>query len=117
MPFNGAGLSLAAEITGFLSSLGLSWQTYRLILHQRAVKDLRDVAKEPASPKVAELAKKGATAFERTIARWDSKDQQFIIAGLIGLAVSFFLKIIALMFVKAKQQPRPLGMEVAVTRP
>ena len=41
------GLNIAAECIGFVSALALTWQAYRLVRHQRAVRDLRRVAAGP----------------------------------------------------------------------
>ena len=45
---------------------------------------------------MGELAGEGADALEKTIARWDARDQWLVVIGLVGMALSFLLKLIGL---------------------
>lgn len=87
-------LNVIAEILGFLSALCLTWQSYRLVSHQKGEKDLRE-AGEGGSQKIRELATTGADKFRETLGRWDRKDQWFVVIGLVGLSSSFLIKIVA----------------------
>ena len=58
------GLNIAAECIGFVSALALTWQAYRLVRHQRAVRDLRQAA-EHAANKMADLATQGADILKK----------------------------------------------------
>jgi hypothetical protein len=89
-------LNVTAEILGFLSALCLTWQTYRLISHQKGEKDLREAGVEGGSEKIKELATAGADTFRETLGRWDRKDQWFVVIGLVGLSLSFLIKLVAL---------------------
>jgi hypothetical protein len=89
------GLNIAAECVGFISALALTWQAYRLVKHQRAVRDLRRVSEQAAGTRISELAAQGADTLEKTISRWDARDQWLVVVGLVGLALSFLLKLIA----------------------
>jgi hypothetical protein len=81
---------IAAESVGFVSSIALTWQSYRLVRHLRAVRDLRRLAERQPSSKIRELAEEGASTLEKTIARWDARDQ-WLVVGLIGVTLSFLL--------------------------
>ena len=87
--------NVAAECLGFISALALTWQSFRLVRHQRAVRDLRRLGEANADTKIGELAATGAERLEQTLSRWDARDQWFVVVGLVGLALSFLLKIIA----------------------
>ena len=93
-----ATLSAIGDGLGFVSAGALAWQAFRLVRHQRVTHDLRADAKQAASDKAKELAEKGADVFERTVSRWDESDQRLVVTGLIGLAGSFLLKLIAFWF-------------------
>jgi hypothetical protein len=89
--------NVAAEVVGFLSALCLTWQTYRLVSHQKIEKELRDAGSEGGgSDKLKELATAGAATLRETIGRWDRKDQWFVVTGLAGLSSSFLMKLIGL---------------------
>ena len=94
----GAELDLAAEIVGFISSAALAWQAYRLISHQGTAHELRDTAQEQAAdaPSLAQRAQKNATALDELISRWDQVDQHLVFIGLLGLVLSFALKLASL---------------------
>jgi hypothetical protein len=87
---------IAAESVGFVSSVALSWQSFRLVRHLRAVRDLRRIEERKQGDKLGELAGEGADTLEKTIARWDARDQWLVVVGLIGIALSFLLKLIGL---------------------
>jgi|SRR5271170_5024877 len=87
---------IAAESLGFVSSVALSWQSFRLVRHLRAVRDLRRIEERQQGHKLDELAGEGADALEKTIARWDARDQWLVVIGLVGMALSFLLKLIGL---------------------
>jgi len=87
---------IAAESVGFLSSVALCWQSFRLVRHLRAVRDLRRVEERKQGDKLGELAGEGADTLEKTIARWDARDQWLVVIGLAGIALSFLLKLISL---------------------
>lgn len=89
-------LDIAAESVGFVSSIALSWQSFRLVRHLRAVRDLRGVEERRQGQKLGELAGEGADKLEKTIGRWDARDQWLVVVGLVGLAVSFLLKLVGL---------------------
>jgi hypothetical protein len=91
-----ASMNLWAESIGFLSSVALAWQAFRLIRHQRAVRDLRTVGDRHTGTRIGELAERGAQTLEETIGRWDAVDQWLVVAGLVGIAVSFALKLVAI---------------------
>ena len=94
----GAELDLAAEIIGFISSAALAWQAYRLISHQGTAHELRDTADEQArqSPSLAQRAQKNASALDELISHWDKVDQRLVFIGLLGLVLSFALKLASL---------------------
>jgi hypothetical protein len=108
MPFTPHGLDIAAECVGFVSSVALSWQSFRLVRHLRAVRDLRFLEdlrvvrdlrlleERKQGHKLGELAGQGAETLEKTIARWDARDQWLVVIGLVGIAISFLLKLIGL---------------------
>ena len=85
-----------AECVGFVSATALTWQTYRLVTHQRTVRDLRHIGERNDGTRTGALAKVGAEALEETIGRWDARDQWFVVIGLVGLTLSFLLKLVAL---------------------
>lgn len=100
-------LNVLAEIVGFLATIMLTYQTVRLLKHQRSVrnmrqtaddlKKLRDQADAPnkaTHQKAIELAEQGAKILENTIAQWDKRDQYFVFVGLGGLMLSFALKLL-----------------------
>jgi len=91
-----ATLNAIGEGLGFLSAAALAWQAFRLVRHQKVPHDLRADAKQSASNKAKELAEKGADVFERTVTRWDKSDQRLVVIGLVGLASSFLVKLVAL---------------------
>jgi hypothetical protein len=91
-----ATLNALGEGLGFLSAAALAWQAFRLVRHQKVTHDLRADAKQAVSDKAKELAEKGADVFEQTVSRWDERDQRLVVIGLIGLAGSFLLKLVAL---------------------
>ena len=91
-----AKLTAIGDALGFLSAAALAWQAFRLVRHQKVPHDLRAVAKQSASNKTKELAEKGADVFERTVTRWDESDQRLVVIGLLGLAGSFLVKLVAL---------------------
>jgi hypothetical protein len=95
IPITSKGLNIASECVGFVSALALTWQSVRLVGHLRAVQNLRSVGDQNPGTKVGELAEKGAETLERTVSRWDERDQWFVVIGLVGLALSFLLKLIA----------------------
>jgi hypothetical protein len=95
VPITREGLNIASECVGFVSALALTWQSLRLVGHLRAVRNLRSVGQTKPGTKVGELADKGAETLERTVSRWDERDQWFVVIGLAGLALSFLLKLIA----------------------
>jgi hypothetical protein len=66
-----------------------------LVKHQRAVRDLRRVSEHAPGTKISELAAQGADTLEKTIARWDARDQWLVVVGLVGLALSFLMKLVA----------------------
>ena len=76
--------------------MALTWQSFRLVRHQRAVRDLRRVEAHKQGQKLGELAGEGADTLEKTIARWDARDQWLVGIGLIGITLSFLLKLIGL---------------------
>lgn len=92
-----ATLNAIGEGLGFLSAAALAWQAFRLVRHQKVPHDLRADAKQATSDKTKELAEKGADVFERTVSRWDESDQRLVLIGLLGLASSFLVKLVALL--------------------
>jgi Cys-tRNA synthase (O-phospho-L-seryl-tRNA:Cys-tRNA synthase) len=100
-------LTVLAEIIGFLATLALTYQTIRLLRHQKSVREMRSMAEElkalsaksksgqPVNQKDIDMLEKGAEALEKTIAQWDKRDQYFVFAGLGGLMLSFALKLFA----------------------
>jgi Cys-tRNA synthase (O-phospho-L-seryl-tRNA:Cys-tRNA synthase) len=100
-------LNVLAEIIGFLAAFALTYQTVRLLRHQKSVRDMRATAEElkglkaraqageNINPRSIELAEKGAAILEKTIAQWDKRDQYFVFIGLGGLMLSFALKLSA----------------------
>jgi len=96
MPFTPHGLDIAAECVGFVSSVALSWQSFRLVRHLRVVRDLRFLEERKQGHKLGELAGQGAETLEKAIARWDARDQWLVVIGLVGIAISFLLKLIGL---------------------
>jgi hypothetical protein len=94
----GAELDLAAEVIGFISSAALAWQAYRLISHQGTAHELRDTADQQAeqSPSLAQRAHRNASALDELISRWDKVDQRLVFIGLLGLVLSFGLKLASL---------------------
>lgn len=95
VPVTREGLNIAAECVGFVSALALIWQSVRLVAHLRTVRDLRRLGEEKPATKLSELAAKGAETLERTVSRWDERDQWSVVIGLVGLALSFLLRLIA----------------------
>jgi hypothetical protein len=101
-------LTVTAEIVGFLATFALTYQTVRLLKHQKSVRDMRAKAEElkalkaQATPgdntleKTIKLAEEGAEILERTIAQWDKRDRDFVFVGLGGLMLSFGIKLWAL---------------------
>jgi hypothetical protein len=94
----GTELDLGAEVVGFISSAALAWQAYRLISHQSTAHELRDTADEQAAqaPSLARRAQKNASALDELISRWDRVDQRLVFVGLLGLVISFALKLVSL---------------------
>jgi hypothetical protein len=92
-------LELAAEIVGFVSSAALTLQAYRLISHQGTARDLRDSSHQQAiqAPSLSDRAGKGARALDELISRWDRVDQRLVFVGLLGLVISFALKLASLV--------------------
>jgi hypothetical protein len=88
-------LNLLSDLVGFISSGALAWQALRLMRHLKAVRDLRAVAERKPNTRTGELAAQGATVLEQLVSRWDARDQQFVVVGAVGLALSFFLKMAA----------------------
>jgi hypothetical protein len=101
-------LVVTAEIIGFLATIALTLQTVRLLRHQRSVRDLRGVAEDlkklkdqpeesgkDSRKKAIELAEKGAKLLEESISQWDKRDQYFVFIGLVGLMLSFVVKILS----------------------
>lgn len=68
-------LNFLAEMLGFLSSVALAWQTFRLVRHQRVARDLRDLSQQRRGTRVGELAEEGAVRLDQLIGRWDARDQ------------------------------------------
>lgn len=93
-----AELDLAAEVIGFISSAALAWQAYRLISHQGTAHELRDTADQQAqqAPSLAQRAHRNASALDELISRWDKVDQRLVFIGLLGLVLSFGLKLASL---------------------
>lgn len=101
-------LTVTAEIVGFLATIALTYQTVRLLRHQKSVRDMRTKAEElkalraQAKPgdntldQTIKLAQEGAEILEKTIAQWDKRDRNFVFVGLGGLMLSFALKLWAL---------------------
>jgi hypothetical protein len=91
-------LELAAEIVGFISSTALTLQAYRLISHQGTARDLRDSSHHQAgqASELSDRAGKGARALDELISRWDQVDQRLVFVGLLGLVISFALKLASL---------------------
>jgi hypothetical protein len=89
-------LEIAAECVGFVSSVALAWQSLRLVRHLRAVRDLRRIEERKEGHKLGEMAGQGADTLEKTIGRWDARDQWLVVIGLTGIALSFLLKLIGL---------------------
>jgi hypothetical protein len=87
-------VNLLAELLGFLSAASLTWQSYRLVAHLRTVRDLRGVGERRPEERTGELAARGAELLEKTIGRWDAKDQWLVVTGLGGLAASFLVKML-----------------------
>ena len=90
-------IGIAAEVLGFVSALCLTLQTFRLIRHQRGVEELRQSAARRAGSKAAQIAEQGAEVLAKTVGRWDRKDERLVVVGLLGLAASFLLKLIAVL--------------------
>lgn len=91
-------LALTAETIGFLSATALSWQAFRFVRHLRTVKDLRDAASDPVSSKMGEMALAAARLFKQTVERWDRKDHWLITVGLIGVPLSFLIKVVSIIW-------------------
>jgi hypothetical protein len=91
----GAAVELLAEALGFLSASALAWQAYRLVRHLRTVHQLREAAQRQAgrSADMQERAERTAQALEQLITRWDAVDYRLVLIGLIGLALSFVIKL------------------------
>ena len=91
----GAGVELLAEAVGFISAAALAWQAYRLMRHLRTIHELRDIAQRQAgrSTDMQERAERTAQALEQLITRWDAVDYRLVLTGLIGLALSFVIKL------------------------
>ena len=96
MPLTPHAFNIAAESVGFVSTMALTWQSFRLVRHLRAVRDLRRIEERKQGHKVGELAGEGADSLEKTIGRWDARDQWLVVIGLVGITVSFLLKLIGL---------------------
>jgi hypothetical protein len=90
-------LDLAAEMVGFISSAALAQQAYRLVSHQETARDLRATADHQAgkAPSLAERARKSARALDELIGHWDRVDQRLVFTGLLGLVLSFALKLLS----------------------
>ena len=78
---------VAAESVGFASSIALSWQSFRLVRHLRAVRDLRRVEERRQGQKLGELAGEDADKLEKTIGRWDARDQWLVVVGLAARSI------------------------------
>jgi hypothetical protein len=86
-------LNLLGDLVGFISSGALAWQALRLVRHQRVVRNLRQISERNAGGRTAHLAEQGAATLEETIGRWDARDQWLVAIGVIGIALSFLLKL------------------------
>lgn len=84
-----------SDLLGFVSAGALAWQALRLVLHQRAVRRLRQVSESRPGSKLSVLAERGADTLEVTVARWDARDQWMATIGVVGIALSFLLKLAA----------------------
>jgi hypothetical protein len=101
-------LTVIAEIVGFLATMALTYQTVRLLRHQKSVSDMRKTAEELKAlkakaqqgddtlQKTIDLMEEGAKILENTIAQWDKRDRNFVFVGLGGLMLSFAIKLWAL---------------------
>lgn len=101
-------LTVLAEILGFLATLALTYQTVRLLRHQKSVRAMRQTADalkalrarsdqgETAHRQEIELLEEGADTLEKAIGQWDKRDQRLVFMGLGGLMLSFALKLWAL---------------------
>jgi hypothetical protein len=93
-------LDLGAEIVGFISSAALAQQAYRLVSHQETARELRDTAKHQSqqAPSLAERAHRSARAMDELISRWDQVDQRLVFIGLLGIVISFALKLLSMIY-------------------
>jgi hypothetical protein len=91
-------LDIAAEVIGFVSSAALAQQAYRLVSHQQTAKELRDTAdfQSRSAPSLAERAQKSARALDDLIGHWDKVDQRLVFVGVLGLVISFALKLLSM---------------------
>ena len=92
-----SALTVLSDLVGFVSSGALAWQAVRLVRHLRGVRDLRAIGERKVGTRTGELAERGAATFQETIARWDARDQWFVVIGITGVAVSFLLKLAAVV--------------------
>lgn len=100
--------TVLAEVIGFLATIALTYQTIRLLKHQKSVRDMRKMANDlkslkdkvesgkVANQKDIEMLEKGAEELERTVAQWDKRDQYLVFIGLGGLMLSFGIKLLGL---------------------
>jgi hypothetical protein len=92
----GDGVRVVADAMGLVSSAALTWQSYRLVRHLRAVRELRQLGqRQGGDAPMGELARKGADVLERTVSRWDATDERLVVIGMVGLTFSFVLKLVA----------------------
>ena len=88
-------INLLSDLVGFISSGALTWQAVRLMRHLKVIRNLRLVAERKPDTRAGQLATQGATILEQLLSRWDARDQQFVVVGAAGLALSFLLKLAA----------------------
>jgi hypothetical protein len=90
---NVAALSMLAEVVGFAASVALTIPAARLVTDQKSVASLRAAATDAASSGYRRRAEAAAGRIERWLSRFDRVDEILILVGVVGLGVSFALRL------------------------